>query len=131
MKIAIPTNNQKRVAPHISLAKGFLIIDTNTNQKEFIANPILEYIQKENINLKSLPTHHKGLGVGRILPEFLYNLGVEALIGLDFKEGIARNLNRYGIKSLKTTNKEIEEILKNLNSLTEIQTRRARRGYMF
>ena len=36
MKIAIPTNNKKRLASHIGLAKGFLIVDTETNEEIFV-----------------------------------------------------------------------------------------------
>ena len=47
MRVAFPTNNQKTIANHIGLAKGFLIIDTNTGKKFYIENPVLKKINEE------------------------------------------------------------------------------------
>ncbi len=34
MIVAFPTNNQKTISSHIGLAKGFLVINTDTNEEK-------------------------------------------------------------------------------------------------
>ncbi len=117
MRVAFPTNNQKTIANHIGLAKGFLIIDTDTNEEFYIQNPIIETIKKENINLKSLPQHQRGLGTGRIVPVLLAEAGVNALVAEEFGEGMVKNLVAEGITPLISNTKDIQEALNTLESL--------------
>ena len=114
MKVAIPTNNQKTLSPHIGLCKGFLVIDTDTNENFFIHNPVIEKIQSENINLKNLPEGNRGLGTGRIVPQFLAKAGVDVLVADEFGEGMIRNLEIEGIKALITDKKNIDEIISSI-----------------
>ena len=111
MKVAFPTNNQKTIANHIGLAKGFLIVDTNTNEKFYIENPVLKKIHEEHIDLKNTEEGHRGLGTGRVIPPLLKEAGVDVLIAQDFGEGMIRNLEFEGISAIETENKNIEEIL--------------------
>jgi len=46
MRVAFPTNDQKTLAKHIGLCKGFLIIDTDTGEKFYIENPVLKTIKE-------------------------------------------------------------------------------------
>ena len=114
MKIAIPTNNQKTLSPHIGLCKGFLVIDMDTNEKFFIRNPVIEKIQSENINLKDLPEGNRGLGTGRTIPPLLAEAGVDVLVADEFGEGMLRNLESEGIKAIITDKKNIDEIISDI-----------------
>jgi predicted Fe-Mo cluster-binding NifX family protein len=117
MKIAFPTNNQQTIANHIGLAKGFLIVDTDTGEKFYIQNPVLERIKEENINLKELPEGNRGLGTGRVIPPLLKEAGVDVLVARDFGEGMLRNLAFEGIEALESDEKEIEKVLENVENL--------------
>ena len=134
MKLAFPTNNQKTIANHIGLAKGFLIIDTNTGERFYIENPILQKISE--INLKKREEGHRRLGTGRVIPPLLAEAGVDALVAREFGEGMIRNLLIEGIKAIQTDSKNIEEFLKE-GDIREIEVnedlleygRDFRRGY--
>jgi predicted Fe-Mo cluster-binding NifX family protein len=110
MKIAFPTNNQKTISSHIGLAKGFLIVDTDTNERLYIQNPIIEKLNR---------TYEKrGLRIGRVIPHLLKEAGVEAIVAIEFGEGMVRNLEFEGIKPFISKEKQIEKVLSNLDSLT-------------
>ena len=111
MRVAFPTKNQKTIASHIGLAKGFLIVDTDTNERFYIENPVLKKIKEEHINLKNTNEGQRGLGTGRVIPPLLKEAGVDVLISQDFGEGMVKNLEFEGIKAIETENKNIEEIL--------------------
>ena len=111
MRIAFPTNNQQTIASHIGLAKGFLIVDTDTNERFYIENPIMKKIQEERIDLKNTEEGHRGLGTGRVIPPLLAEAGVDVLVSRDFGEGMIRNLEFEGIRAIETDKKDIEEIL--------------------
>ena len=126
MRIAFPTNNQKTLSPHIGLAKGFLVIDTNTNERFYITNPVMEKIQEEHINLKDLPEGNRGFGTGRIIPPLLREADVDVLVADEFGEGMANNLEAEGIAFYETEKKDIEEILKDIkegNMQTDFNSR--------
>ena len=114
MKIAFPTNNQQTIASHIGLAKGFLIVDTDTNERFYIENPIMKKIQEERIDLKNTEEGHRGLGTGRVIPPLLAEAGVDVLVSRDFGEGMIRNLELEGIRAIETDKKDIEEVLNQL-----------------
>ena len=111
MRVAFPTNNQQTIANHIGLAKGFLIIDTETGEKFFIENPVLKRIQEEHIDLKNTTEGQRGLGNGRVIPPLLAEAGVDMLVSRDFGEGMIRNLKFEGIRGIQTENKDIGEVL--------------------
>ena len=132
MKIAFPTNNQKTIATHIGLAKGFLIVDTESGEKFYIENPVLQIINEEGIDLKNTQEGHRGLGTGRVIPPLLAEAGVDILVARDFGEGMLRNLAIEGIKAIQTDIKDIEEFLKEgeMREITnEFDYERDFRGY--
>jgi len=114
MRIAFPTNNKRTLSPHIGLAKGFLIVDTDKNEEFYIQNPVLEKVKEENINLKDLPEGNRGLGTGRVIPPLLAEYGVDVLVADEFGEGMKMNLQREGINFFETDKKEITEIVDQL-----------------
>ena len=111
MIVAFPTNNQKTISSHIGLAKGFLIINRDTNEKKYISNPILETIKKEHINLKNRAEGERGLRTGIIISELLQNNNVDIFISNEFGNGMRRNLHRLNIQPFETDEKEIQTIL--------------------
>ena len=131
MKIAFPTNNQKTISNHIGLAKGFLIVDTNTGERFYIENPVLERIHEEGIELKNTREGQRGLGTGRVIPPLLAEAGVDVLVARDFGEGMIRNLAIEGIKAIQTDIKDIEEVLNDLDEeeMREIKFNENEFGY--
>jgi len=117
MRVAFPTNNQKTIAKHIGLAKGFLVVDTDTNERFYIENPVMKKIQQENINLKDMPEGNRGLGTGRVLPALLKEAGVDVFVADEFGEGMLRNLQAEGIKPLTTQERDINAVLESIESL--------------
>jgi len=111
MKIAFPTNNQRTIVEHIGLSKGFLIIDTKTNEKTFIENPVIKEIQEKQIKLNGDCGEH-GLGTGKVVPPMLKDLDVDLFVAREFGEGMLGNLEYVGIKTLVTDEKDIEEFIK-------------------
>jgi len=130
MRVAFPTNNQKTVSSHIGLVKGFLVVDTVTNERFFITNPVMEKIQEEHINLKNLPEENRGFGTGRIIPPLLAEAGVDVLVADEFGEGMIRNLEAEGISYYITDKKDINEILNDIKEgKMQINTSEFERGY--
>ena len=134
MKIAFPSNNQQTIASHIGLAKGFLIVDTDTNERFYIENPVIQKIQEKHINLKNTQEGHRSLGTGRIIPPLLAEAGVDILVSRDFGEGMIRNLEFEGIRAYETEKKDIEEILnqidkENMREITRLDERNFGREY--
>jgi len=115
MKIAFPTNNQKTIAEHIGLSKGFLIVDTDTNEKIYLENPVMKEVQEKHIKLNGDCGEH-GLGTGRVVPPMLKEEGVEMFVAREFGEGMLGNLEYVGIKTLVTDEKDIDEFIKKFNS---------------
>jgi predicted Fe-Mo cluster-binding NifX family protein len=113
MKIAIPTNDKKTIAPKIGVARGFLIIDLDTNEKEFLENETVIKAIKEGKSLKG-DCGEKGLGTGQVIPKKLKEMGVDAFIAKFFGEGMIGNLDYYGIKAITTKKHKIEEIMEEL-----------------
>jgi predicted Fe-Mo cluster-binding NifX family protein len=126
MKIAFPTNNKERVASHIGLCKGFLIVDTKTGERTYIENPVMKTIQEEHIDLKGTKEHQRGLGTGRLIPPLLAEAGVNVLVSHEFGEGMGVNLEREGIIPYETGEKNIENAL---NQIKEEDMREFEKGY--
>ena len=104
MRIAFPTNNQKTINEKIGFSKYILIIDTNTNEKILLENPVFEEAKK----IKARDCGENGLQTGVILPPILKQYNVNAFYALKFGEGILDELEIYGIKPIVTNKKEIE-----------------------
>jgi len=104
MKIAFPTNNRRTINEKIGFSKYILIIDTNTNEKILIDNPVFERAKE----IKARDCGENALQTGMILPKLLKEYGVEKFYGLKFGEGLLDNLEVYKIKAVVTDKKEIE-----------------------
>ena len=112
MRVAFPTNNQKTISNHIGLAKGFLIVDTDSNERFFIENPVLKEIKDNNLNEEG----HRGLGTGRIVPILFKKAGVDVFVSREFGEGMMFNLQREGIIPFHTELKNINEALEEIKN---------------
>jgi predicted Fe-Mo cluster-binding NifX family protein len=134
MRVAFPTNNQKTIAQHIGLAKGFLIVDTQNGEKFYIENPVLKRVQEEHIKLNGDCGEH-GLGTGRVVPPLLKEAGVSLFVGREFGEGMLGNLEYEGIKTFVTDEKEIDAVLSQLKdslmNSREMTTETFQRGLGF
>jgi len=138
MRVAFPTNNQKTLASHIGLCKGFLIIDTDTKEKFYIENPVLKTIQEEHIDLKHTTEGQRGLGTGKVIPPLLKEAGVDILVSNEFGEGIKMNLQKERIIPYLTNQKDIKEILNQIktkefdrNYVNELEEENFERGFGF
>jgi len=118
MKIAFPTNNQKTINEKIGLSKGFLIIDTNTNEKKYIPNPVMQEVLQKHIKLSGDCGEH-GLGTGKVVPKMLKDEGVEMFVGREFGEGMLGNLELFGIKTFATDIRDIDEFISNAGFLNK------------
>ena len=110
MRVAFPTNNQKTISRHIGLTKGFLIVDTTTNEKFYIENPVMKRIQEEHIKLNGECGEH-GLGTGRVIPPLLKKAGVDIFVAKEVGEGMLGNLEYEDIKTIITDTNEIDTFL--------------------
>ncbi|MRJ05955.1 MAG: iron-molybdenum cofactor-binding protein [Epsilonproteobacteria bacterium] len=118
MKVAIPTNNGKRVASHIALAKKFLIVDLETGDIEELTNPILEELKASNTPIpKEEP---RRLGAGKILPPLLAEKGVKVLVAREINPKMEQNLNRFGIEGVETEIVDIPQLIDSLKDLLSI-----------
>ncbi len=113
MKIAFPTNDKKTLAPKIGLAKGFLIIDTESQEEIYLENERLNKIIKNHGKLKGDCGEH-GLGIGQVIPKKLKELGVEIFIAKFFGEGMLGNLDFYQINTYVSKKHYIKDILNDL-----------------
>ncbi len=115
MKIAIMTNNGKTVAKHIGLAKqiAFYRLPEGT-LIEMVPNPVMQRIKSEHIELKKAEEGNRHLGTGHIIPAFLAEKGVDALITHEFGKGVKDNLLAFGITPVVAENSSIEAIIDDL-----------------
>jgi predicted Fe-Mo cluster-binding NifX family protein len=109
MIIAIPTSNEKTICEYIPFCKYLLIINTETNEKNLINNPMFEIVKQKNI--KKRDCGENGLHTGQILPPFLKALNVEMLIAKKLGEGLLDNLEIEKIKYKITNKNNIDEII--------------------
>jgi len=109
MKIAIPTSNEKTICEYIPFCKYFLIIDTETNKKNLINNPMFDIVKEKHIKKRNCGEN--GLHTGEIIPPFLKDLGINLLIAKKLGEGMLDNLEMYGIKYKLTDITEIEKLI--------------------
>ena len=104
MIIAFPTNNQKTINEKIGFSKYILIINTDTNEKTLLENPVFERAKQ----IKARDCGENGLHTGIILPPLLKQYNVEIFYALKFGEGMLDDLEIYGIKPVVTVKKEIK-----------------------
>jgi predicted Fe-Mo cluster-binding NifX family protein len=116
MKVVIPTNDQKTLAPRIGMAKGYLIIDTKTNQTEYLLNEVLRELIKEHKKIHGDCGEH-GFGIGQILPKKLKEKNVDLFVAKTFGEGMLGNLDYYGINTFVSKKHNISDILEELKEI--------------
>ncbi len=105
MIIAFPTNNQKTINEKIGFSKYILIINTDTNEKILLDNPVFE---KASQLKKARDCGENGLETGRILPKILKQYNVEFFYASKFGEGLLDTLELYNIKPVYTNKKEVK-----------------------
>jgi len=113
MKIALPTNDERTLAPKIGLAREYLIIDLDTLKREKIYNETLLELIKKHRKLHGDCGEH-GLGIGQVLPKMLKEKGVDMFVARFFGEGMLGNLDLYKIKTHVTQKRNIDEIIKEI-----------------
>ena len=99
MKIAFATNGENlkaKIALHFGRAKSFLIYDTETKSFEIYPNP-------EVIGGKEFP------------PDFLYRLGVKAVIVFSLGPKALEKFKKYNIKMYKAIEGTILDNLQKFN----------------
>ena len=118
MRIVFPTNDKKTIAPKIGLAKGFLIIDTKTNEEIFLLNEKINEIINNKEKLNGECGEH-GLGIGQVLPKKLKELNVDIFVAKSFGEGMIGNLDYFNIKTYATKQRLIKDILEKIKESYE------------
>jgi len=109
MKIAIPTNNGKKVSVHTALSKYIAVIEIKNGavtDRILIKNPVPQMAKEQG----GVGTEgSRGLGAGRIISELIS--GVDIFIANDIGSGMKGNLSALGIKVVETDKQFIEEII--------------------
>jgi predicted Fe-Mo cluster-binding NifX family protein len=113
MKIAVPTNDKKAVAPKIGVARGFLIIDLDTGEQSYLENEVVKEAIKHHKSLKG-DCGEKGLGTGQVIPKKLKEMGVDVFVAKFFGEGMIGNLEYYDIKTITTKKHTIDEVVEEI-----------------
>ena len=107
MKIAIPTNNAKKVSTHTALSKYIAVIEINNHKvvdRTLRSNPVLQ-MAKDSVGDRG----SRGLGAGRIISELVSD--VDVFIAKDIGSGMRRNLSASGIRVVDTDKQDIKEII--------------------
>ncbi len=118
MRVAFATNNLKTISNHTALSKFIAIVEIKNKEiteRIAIKNPIPQTINQP----KSKEENHRGLGSGKIIPQILLSYGVDIFLAREIGEGMQRNLDYSGIKVLKTEEKEINKLIKELKEAIE------------
>ncbi len=109
MKIAIPTNNAKKVSAHTALSKYIAVIEINNHKitdRVLRTNPIPQLAKGQNNVSKE---GSRGLGAGRIISELINDADI--FIANDIGSGMRENLSAAGIKVIDSDKQDIEEII--------------------
>jgi len=114
-RIALPTDDGEQIATHHILCNYFAIMDVVDGvieTKTLIENPVQVYIKEHNIDMKNHPDG-QGLGAGRLIPPLLKE--VNLFIAYKLGDGMRRNLEGMGVRTILTKTKDIVKIASNLN----------------
>lgn len=109
MKIAMPTNDSKKVAPHTALSKYIAVIEIeNGTIKDRVLrkNPIPQIAKEQQ---STGVEGSRGLGAGRIISELVKD--VDIFIAREIGEGMKNNLSSVGIRVQGTDKQLINEII--------------------
>lgn len=109
MKIAIPTNNAKKVSAHTALSKYIAVIEISNHKvvdRVLRVNPVPQ-MAKGHSDIGEEGS--RGLGAGRIISELVSD--VDVFIANDIGSGMRGNLSGSGIRVVDTDKGDIEEII--------------------
>lgn len=120
MKIAFPTNKGEKIARHSSFCTSFQIIDTQTQEKVSIVNPVKQMTAAVNTGTDKHTGRH--FRTGRIVSAILADAGVDIYVCYEAGEKFIDRLQRAGIAVYTTQERQIE------SALNEITVKRAERG---
>ncbi len=109
MKIAFPTNRGDKIAKHSSFCRSFLIIDTETQERTMLANPVKQ--MTEAAQKSSDRENGRRLGTGRIVPALLADVGVNIYVCFEAEEKFIAHLQQSGITVYTTQERQIESAL--------------------
>ena len=109
MKIAFPTNRGDKIAKHSSFCRSFLIIDTETQERTTLANPVKQ--MTEAAQKSSDRENGRRLGTGRIVPALLADAGVNIYVCFEAEEKFIAHLQQSGIAVYTTQERQIERAL--------------------
>jgi predicted Fe-Mo cluster-binding NifX family protein len=109
MKIAIPTNNAKKVSTHTALSKYIAVIEIENGaikDRVLRKNPIPQIAkEQESTGVEG----SRGLGAGRVIAELVRDADI--FIAKDIGGGMKNNLSSVGIKVQETDKQLIDEII--------------------
>ena len=108
MKIAIPTNNAKKVSTHTALSKYIAVIEINNHKvvdRTLKSNPVPQMAKESDTGEEG----SRGLGAGRIISELVSD--VDVFIANDIGSGMRGNLSAFGIRVIDTDKQDIKEII--------------------
>lgn len=109
MKIALPTNNAKKVSSHTALSKYIAVIEIENGavkDRVLRKNPIPQIAKEQQ---QAGIEGSRGLGAGRVISELVND--VDVFVASEIGEGMKHNLSASGIKVQETDKQDIEEII--------------------
>ncbi|WP_295421995.1 NifB/NifX family molybdenum-iron cluster-binding protein [Sulfurovum sp.] len=120
MRVAFVTNNGRTIAKHIGLAKQIAIYQFPEGALlEMVENPVMKRVKEEGIQLEKANEGERHLGVGRIIPAFLKEKGVDVFVTNDFGKGVMDNLLAMEITPVVPHSREISEVVEMLRKNQE------------
>jgi predicted Fe-Mo cluster-binding NifX family protein len=126
MKVAFPTNKGEKIAKHSSFCTSFLVIDTRTQERVTIANPL----RAAGRSVKADAGNPSGrqMGTGRIVSALLAEAGVEFYVCCEAGEKFTERLQSAGIAVHTTPERQIELALNDIAE-TERPHTNGRKGF--
>ena len=110
MKIAFPINRGEKIARHVSFCPSFLMIETETGEREIVDNPMK--IEGAAVDLKKDKSEGRRLGTGRIISQLFAEKEVDLYVYLEADANFLLHLQNVGIYVYESQEKVIEVALK-------------------
>ena len=126
MKVAFPTNKGEKIAKHSSFCTSFLVIDTRTQERVTIANPLRAAGGKAKTDAGN-PSGRQ-MGTGRIVSVLLAEAGVDLYVCCEAGEKFIERLQGAGIAVHTTPERQIERALKDIAGMERPHTN-SRKGF--
>ncbi|MEA3374500.1 MAG: NifB/NifX family molybdenum-iron cluster-binding protein [Campylobacterota bacterium] len=112
MKVAFPTNKGEKIARHASFCNSFLIIDTKTDEREIVDNPLKT--EAATVGAKRDKSEGRHLGSGPVVSALLADAGVDLYVYLEAEANFLLHLQREGVDIYETREKVIETVLETI-----------------